>query len=173
MNADGIQRLPAAIVFASQLEAGAFDYAVVAGGLLDFDRLVLGHGRQPLRLGVSGPLDLQAQDLRRLPQPNVLFQRGGPERSAASHGPINRPRFGSVLYGHLDLRADARAVGLDTHQTHADPIVAVSRIFEEPERMGVAGNPATDHFQEVFVSIIIDVGEPHAVAFVQLARAGA
>src|SRR5256885_17195729 len=85
--------LPARLVdlsttLASQLEAGPFDHAVFTGGLPDFDCLVFGHGCKPLRLCISGPPNLQAGDLRRFAQPQVLFQRRGAERPAASHGPI-------------------------------------------------------------------------------------
>src|SRR5579871_1375784 len=152
---DGVFRILLPPAIATQLEPGSLDHTVVARELPDFNRLVFGHGRKPLRLGISGPLNLQAHDLRRFTQPHVLLQRRGAERTATSHGPINRPRLRAVLYRRLNLGADARAVRLDTYQPHADPIVAVSRVFEKPERMHVAWNPPADHFQQVFVSVIV------------------
>lgn len=41
-------------------------------------------------------------------------------------------------------RTDGRTVCMDAYQPHADPIVAVARIFEMPERMAVAWNRAAD-----------------------------
>ena len=43
---------------------------------------------------------------------------------------------------------------------------------KQPERVAVARHRAADHSEDVFVAIVIDVGERHAVPFVQLAGAG-
>ena len=68
-----------ATMIAAQLIPGPFDHAIVTGGLPDFDRLIFGHGRKPLRLCISGPLNLQGHYLPRFTQPHVLFQRRGAE----------------------------------------------------------------------------------------------
>jgi hypothetical protein len=39
-------------MIATQLEPGPLDHAVVASELPDFNRLVFGHGRKPLGLGM-------------------------------------------------------------------------------------------------------------------------
>ena len=48
----------------------------------------------------------------------------------------------------------------------------MARVFEKSEGMTVTWDAPTDHFQQVFVSVIVHVREGHAVPFVQFARAG-
>src|SRR5579883_73729 len=141
---------------ASQFEWPSLDSAVLAGKLLDFDGLILRHAGKPLRLGIAGPVDLEPNDLGRAAQADVLLERRAAERAAAAGRLPDGARLGTgVLHRNLDLRADGRPVGPDSHQPHAQPIVAVAGILEQAERMGIARDRATDHFQDVLVAVVV------------------
>ena len=104
---------------------------------------------------------------RRFAQSDVLFQRRRAERSAAAHGAINGARLAAfVLHRHFDSCSDGRAVSLHAHQPEADPIVAVPRVFEQPERVAVARSRAADHREQIFVAIVVDIRERYAVSLV-------
>ena len=52
-----------------------------------------------------------------------------------------------------------------------NPVVAVPRVLEQPERVRVAGRRAADLEDDLLVAVVIEIGERHAVSLVQFAGA--
>ena len=103
----------------------------------------------------------------------MLLEWRRAERASTVHRAIDRPRLAPlVLHGHLDARADSRAVGLHSLELHADPVIAMAGIFVETEHVAVARDGAAGHGQDIFVSIVIYVHERYAVSLVYLAGPG-
>src|SRR5580700_1853051 len=113
------------------------------------------------------PANLETGDLRGPAQPNVLLERRSAKRSSAPYGSIDGAPWPAVLvHGQMDARPDGRAVRFYAHQLQGDPVVVVSRILENAKGVGVAGRSAADRNQDLFPSVVAEVGEGHAVTFV-------
>src|SRR5580704_872472 len=97
----------------------------------------------------------------------MLFQRRCAERASAVYGAINGAYgAGLIFHGHFDPRSDGGPVGLHAHQLQIDPVIAISRVFEQTEGMAVSGRGAADGSDDVFIAIIINVRKNDTVSFV-------
>ena len=99
----------------------------------------------------------------------MLLEGRGAEGPATPDGAMDRtgpPPL--VLDGQLDSSADRRPIGLDTDEPHAQPIVSVTGILEESQRMTVSWCRAADFGDDFLVAIIVQIGKRDAVPLVQL-----
>src|SRR6266567_1753536 len=102
----------------------------------------------------------------------MLLQRRCAEGSATADRAINRARaMALIFHRNFNARSDGSTVGFHSYQVKGDPVVAVAGIFKKAKRMRVSRGGASDFSEEVFVSVIINVGESHTMAFVKLASA--
>src|SRR5262245_40309943 len=115
------------------------------------------------------PEHLDVHDARRLAEADVLLQRRGAEAAPAVHRAIDRSLCAGVLDCDLDARANRRAIRLDTHQTHTQPVVAVPGIFEQTKDVRVARSRAADLEDDLLVAVVVEIREGDAVTFVHLA----
>src|SRR3984957_13395022 len=98
----------------------------------------------------------------------MLGERGRTKRSAAAHGAVDRPSFLTfILHRHLDAGANRRPIGFDSYEVETDPIVAIARVLEQPERVTVARHGSANFGQQIFIAVIVDIGEGHTMAFMQ------
>src|ERR1039457_6965190 len=140
---------------------------VVGDGLRDFYGLILGHVGKHLRTGGTGPPHFHTDNLCRFSETDVLLQRRRAERPAAADSAIDRAwRPPLILHRHLDARSDGGAVRLHSPQPHTEPVVAVAGVFEETECVAVTRGRAADYRQNVFIAVVVDVREGHAVSLV-------
>src|SRR5580704_4624105 len=118
------------------------------------------------------PIDFQVEDAGRFSQPNVLSERRSAEGPSAANRPENESlRLSLVLHGHFDAGSDCRAVCLHTVEVKTDPVVTVAGIFEETKGVAVADHGPADFREQIFVSVIVNVGKGDAVSFMELAGA--
>ena len=115
------------------------------GKLFDLEELVLVYTREALTRVGGGPPNFQAHNLRRFPETDVLLDGIGAEGAATADSAVNRAGAVSfIFHGHLDARADSRAVRFDAHQFDGDRIIGAPGIRKHAELMGVAGSRPTD-----------------------------
>ena len=70
-----------------------------------------------------------------------------------------------------DSGADRGPIALHPDQLQRNPIVSMPRVFKQPHRMAVGGGGAADLGDDVFVAIVVEIGEGNAMALVQFASA--
>ena len=126
-----------------------------------------------LRRFADGPIDFQVEDARGFSQSDVLGERRSAERSSAANGSKNESRRlcpSSCTVTLMRAPMAARFV-FTPDKVQADPIVAVAGIFEQTKSVAIAGHRAADFREEIFVSVVVHVGEGDAVSFMEFARA--
>ena len=132
----------------------------------------MGHGGEALAGVARGPPDFDVHGTGGLAEPDVLPKGRRAERPAAANGAVDASASIGVGDFHVNSRADGRAVGLDADQLDVDPVVAVARVLEQPERMGIAGGRPAHVEDDVVVAVVVHIGERDAVALVELAGSG-
>ena len=73
--------------------------------------------------------------------------------------------------GDGDPGANRRPVGLHADQLERNPVAAVPRVLEQPERVRVARRGAADLEDDLLIAVVIEIGKRDAVPLVQLAGA--
>ena len=102
----------------------------------------------------------------------MLLEGRGAEGPATPDGAMDRTGPPPLVFdGQLDSCADCRPVGLDADQPQAQPIVSVTGILEESQRMTVSWCRAADFSDDFLIAVIVQIGERDAMPLVQLAGA--
>ena len=101
----------------------------------------------------------------------MLLERRSSERSPARHRAIDRASgfalvWAFILDRDLDPRSDRRPIAFHSHQLQTDPVIAISRILKQPERVAVTGDSATDLCQQILIAVAFNVRKRHSMAFV-------
>ena len=77
----------------------------------------------------------------------------------------------SVTHADADARTDGGAVRAPAFEFQLDPAVAVSGVPEEDVLVYVPREGATDHREDILVSVVIDVPEGDAMPLLQVSEA--
>src|SRR5437762_6561939 len=99
----------------------------------------------------------------------MLCQWRGAKGTTTGHRAVDGASSNSlVLNDELDARSDGSAIGFDADQLDVDPILVVAGILEDPEGVGIGRRSAAHGSQNIFVTVILQVGKGSTVSFVQV-----
>ena len=118
------------------------------------------------------PLDLDCHNTRGVADPDLLSQwiraEAGPGAERAMDGAGTGGRFEE----DVDAGSDGGAIGANTFKVQPKPAVGGTGILEQAVVGVVAGEGATHDHVDILVAVVVEVGEGHAMALLQVAGAG-
>src|SRR5262249_30725059 len=85
-------------------------------------------------------------------------------------GPINVTALAVLRYSHANPRADSKSISVHAHKIKLDPVIPMTRILEQYGPKPVGSKSATDHFQNVLVTVVINVAKRHSVTLLQMTK---
>src|SRR5438552_2185454 len=104
--------------------------------------------------------------------PRIGWRSSAPEAAGANNMISANPAahfLPNLPDPHRDLGANRRAIALHADQPHVDPVVALTGILEQPQRVAIRGHRSANLRDDVLVAVAVEIGEGDAVALVQLA----
>src|SRR5258707_691366 len=156
----------------AQSNAWPFELSVFLCEFCDLEKLIPANvGKSLARVGRRPP-DLQPQNTSIFSKADMLSQGRCPERTSAPDSAINESLPTSfILSGQRDSCTDRCAIALRSHQSQTDPVIAVSRILIQANRMPVARDCASSFGDHILIAIVVEIGKSHAVSFMKSNRA--
>src|SRR6185312_15904213 len=107
----------------SKLESTPFQNGEPFRALTNLNHPILSRIRNHLRLLPKRPPDLDRQNRRILPQPNMLLKRIRAEGTAAAHRPIDLAwLLPAIPRRHFDPSPNRRPVRFHPYQMNAEPV---------------------------------------------------
>src|SRR5258708_10625992 len=159
-------------LLSAEPEPTPFELSVFVGKFVDLEELILAAAGEVLAGIGRGPPNLQIQYLGILAEADMLLQGGGAKRASAADGALDEALTSTfVLDGELNVSANRGAITLGSYQPQTDPVVAVAGILEQTNGVAIARDRASSFGNDLFIAVVIEVGEGNAVPLMKFARA--